>query len=355
MIYTEFDPLQEVIVGDCYAPGDLDRYMRDGDLSNFNKILEEHKQDLDSLADFLKAGNVKVHRPTVHKYKKGIRMPEFEVRIPMAPLVPRDAYIVRDNTILQTYTSMTDRYFDASSYYDIFREMFDQGYNWISQPPPMLKNLYEQEEWYFDQNLYNSKLPNKLLWHTATMFQAGDAVIYNHKGPGTKRGLEWMKRNLPNTRFVSSEHTLQNSFGHIDHGFILIDDDTVLHSGKNWVPRALRKKKLIDLSPYLEPIHMDNYLEAYYGSKGRYDVAWIDKYLDNWKGYTQEVHFDLNCLILDSKNIVFGREMPKLFKFLDTLGITSYTCNIRHAIYWSGDLHCSTLDLKRQGVSRQLI
>ena len=40
-MYTEFDPLQEVIVGDSYAPGDLDKLLPQQSISGFNKILEE--------------------------------------------------------------------------------------------------------------------------------------------------------------------------------------------------------------------------------------------------------------------------------------------------------------------------
>ena len=41
MIYTEFDPLEEVIVGDIYSPGDLDKFLPPKSLYGFNKILEE--------------------------------------------------------------------------------------------------------------------------------------------------------------------------------------------------------------------------------------------------------------------------------------------------------------------------
>ena len=53
MIYTEYDPLESVIVGDTYAPGDVDHLLTKGNINQFNHILEETKQDLDTLADFL--------------------------------------------------------------------------------------------------------------------------------------------------------------------------------------------------------------------------------------------------------------------------------------------------------------
>ena len=86
MIYTEYDPLQSVIVGDTYAPGDVDHLLTKGNTSQFNKILEETKQDLDLLADFLKRGNVEVMRPHIYNYDT-VKMPTFDVQLPIAPVV----------------------------------------------------------------------------------------------------------------------------------------------------------------------------------------------------------------------------------------------------------------------------
>ena len=38
MTYTEYDPLESVIVGDSYAPGDVD-HLLDNNATQFNKIL----------------------------------------------------------------------------------------------------------------------------------------------------------------------------------------------------------------------------------------------------------------------------------------------------------------------------
>lgn len=355
MIYTEFDPLQEVIVGDSYEASDLINLLHKRNLNGFDKILEETKEDLDNLSSLLQSHGVIVHRPDVYRFNTNIEMPTFDIRLPMSPLVPRDAYIVRGKTVIQTYTSLTDRYFDSHSYYNIFKDLFDQGYNWISQPSPVLKNLNETERWFFDKDVYNRELNNKVLWHTATMFQAGDAVIINNKGPGTQSGLEWMKRNLPDTRFITNENTVFENFGHIDHGFILIDDDTVIHAGIEWVPDAIKNKKLIDIKKYLPELKLERFKQDYSQSGSRYDVEWVEKYLENWKGYNQEVCFDLNVIIVDSKNIVWGREIPELFRYLKTFGIESTVAPMRHSLFWEGGIHCATLDIKRNGVSRTII
>ena len=354
MIYTEYDLLESVIVGDTYSPGDVDHLLTSGNITQFNKILEETKQDLDALADFLKQGNVEVMRPTVYQYD-AVKMPQFRIDVPISPIVPRDQYMVMGNTIVQTYTSYTDRYFDSISYYPIFESMFRQGYRWVSQPAPMLKDLNVKDEWFLNDKTYEQQLSDRLLWHTATMFRAGDAFIVNPRGPGSAVGYEWIKRELNDYRFVENNNTRFNGFGHIDHGFIMIDDNTVIHAGIEWVPECLRGKKLIDVSDCVAELDAEQYCKDISVFKNRMDVQWLDKYLENWRGYSQQVCFDLNVLIIDSHNIVFARHIPKLFQKLKALHIDCHVVPQRHYLFWDGGIHCSTLDVKRRGVKRRII
>lgn len=282
MVYTEYDPLEEIIVADSYSPGDLDHLFAGQSLSSFNRILEETKQDFDNLADFLTKGGVTVRRPEVMKYANHISMSGFDVKFPMGPTVPRDQYKVQGKTIIQTYTSLTDRYFDGLSYYKIFSDMFKEGYNWISQPSPPLVNITPEDMWYFSGEIYNTKLKDRILFHTATMFPVGDKIIINSQGPGNTLGYEWLQRNLPEFKFIDAEN-----YGHIDHGFIMIDDETVIHAGIKWIPKALQHLKLIDVEKYVSKTNLDQYKQDFVSSGGKYNLEWIEQYLNNWKGYNQ--------------------------------------------------------------------
>jgi N-dimethylarginine dimethylaminohydrolase len=355
MIYTEYDPLEEVIVADCCLPGDLDHFMPEKSLRLFNRILEETKEDFDKMAEFLKSGNIKVHRPDVLKFDSKISLPNFQVNLPMPPVVPRDQYKVQGKTILQTYTSLTDRYYDGLSYYRIFKELFDQGYNWISQPSPVLKDLDISNMWYINDKVYKENFDDKILWHTATMFPAGDTIILNSKGPGSDSGYEWIKRNLPEFKFIENENTCFENYGHIDHGFLLIDDETIIHAGIEWIPECLRKKRLIDVSSFLPQTNLESYKQDIIDTGGKYQFDWLEKYLKNWRGYNQKVCFDLNVLILDRNNILFAREVPELFRYLKKFGIDCHVSKQRHVLYWEGGIHCSTLDIKRKGEIRKII
>ena len=342
-VWTDWDPLEEVIVGDCYAPGDLDWCIPTEYLNAFNRILFETKEDLDLLATLLTNLQVKVHRPKVFTYADKIVLNKFTVQQPMAPIVPRDQYLVYGDTIYQTYTSMTDRYFDSLSYYDIFQHMFVNGSNWISQPLPNLRNLPADKNWGNQgPTIYHKLFSKQLLWHTATMLKCGDRLITNTLGPGTKAGLNWMQKNLPPSTVIDNPNTIMGNWGHIDHGFFMIDDDTVICVDRTFVPKYLAAKIIHEIGQFITAETVDPEVPLY-------------QLLDPSKGYTQVVAFNSNVLVVDSNNIVVDKHMPELFEFMNTIGVNCHVSPMRHRKFWAAGIHCVTLDIKRRGNKRNII
>jgi len=354
-VWTGWDPLEEIIVGDCYSPGDMDWVLPAPARDNFNIILKETREDLDYLANYLKSMGVIVHRPIVTAYKQSVELENFNVLIPAAPIVPRDQYLVYGNTIYQTYTSMPDRYVDSINYYSVFKQLYDNNHNWISMPPPALSKLSEGDKWWINgEDIYKS-MSDKLLWHTATIFKAGDSIIYNNKGPGTPAGLQWFKQNCPNTKFIENDSRLSKGWGHIDHGFFMTDDNTVLCSSTDWVPSILKNKKVIEIGQYFQRLGVEKLTDDYTATAGKFSPEWLEKWLLEWKGYAQAVNFDTNVLVVDSHNVIFSHYHKELFSFLKNLGITGHVCQQRHGIFWEAGVHCLTLDIKRTGNKRKII
>ena len=318
-VWTEWDPLEEVIVGDCKPtyPG----------VPELDKILTETKEDLDNLADYLSKLGIKVHRPTI-----GDLQPNQ-----VYPIVPRDQYLVYGDCIYQTYTSLRDRYWDGLCYYDIFRRLFNQGYNWISQPPPILEPLP-----YKSRSPYHHEYRHKILFHTATMFKAGDSVIVNDWGPGNQNGFDWIEKNFKE-KLIKNVDTKQDRWGHIDQGFYMTDDDTVFCVSIDWVPQCLRSKKIIEL---------DNRTFDYQATGINFGTKMdLFTWLEQWQGLAQDTAFESNVLVLDSKNIVSSIELPEV----EAHGITVHHVPVRHGLFWEAGIHCLTLDVRRQGSKRQIV
>lgn len=344
-IWTNWDPLKEVIVGDCPNKASSNKLAL---------ILQETKEDLQSLSDYLTKLGVYVHRPKITHYPADINLGNFKIQNPTAPIVPRDQYLMYGNTIYQTYTSMPDRYVDSVNYYHIFKDFFDRGYNWLSMPPPILDSLVDKW-WANGEHVYHTQLKDRILWHTATMFKCGDKLITNVEGPGNKAGMDWMMRNLPKDSIVNAGNTHQHGFGHIDHGWFMTNDDLVFCVNKDWVPEPLRNKEIVELQDHFEKFDDTKFIADYSSTEGKYSDAWLDKWLGEWKGYAQEVFFDSNVLVIDSQNVLFSNYQPGIFKVMERYGINCHVVPQRHGLFWEAGIHCLTLDLVRAGNCRTVI
>lgn len=357
-IWTEWDPLEEIIVGTCPPENFYDNVIQDErSLPLLQTILRETREDLDTLAASLEAMGVKVYRPKNLPFERGIDIAGFKIKNPVAPIVPRDQYLVYGEKIVQTYTSMPDRYLESLAYYDIFRELFEQGFEWNSMPPPLLENFPENTIWYNDSfGRYHNVMKDRLLWHTATMFKCGDALITNMRGPGNNLGLEWMRRQFPDARILSNRGSVQDDLGHIDHGFFMTDDETVFAEKEFWAPGWITKNKnVIYLHDVVDTPDFANYDKGLTESQGKFSYDYLNLWMSEWKGYVQEVAFDFNVLVVDSKNIFISNEQPKLQELLDKRGITCHVSPIRHNHFWDGGIHCLTLDVKRRGERRKVV
>jgi hypothetical protein len=343
MIWTEWDPLSEIIVGGCstdYKLGNqnIDQY--------FTQLLAETSEDLDNLASWLSAAGITVHRPNTTIRPNSI-----------PPMIPRDQYLVYGETIYSTFTSMKERYYDQHYHYDTFTRLFSGGYNWLQQPMPEIPSLPTNEIWYQQGvEIYGSRYKDKLLLHTATATKLGDKLIMNTNGPGTYLGQEWLRRNLPiGTSVISNTGTLANNWGHIDQCWFMVDDETVVCLSKDWVPTCLRNKRIIEIQEYVTFPNLDQYSKDLASCGGKFTERWLEKWLAEWRGYAQDVCFDTNVLLLAPKKILLSNPQPKLERYLESQGIECYSTQLRHGLFWESGVHCCTLDIARTGNLRSII
>jgi N-dimethylarginine dimethylaminohydrolase len=75
----------------------------------------------------------------------------------------------------------------------------------------------------------------------------------------------------------------------------------------------------------------------------------VEEWMNHWVGYIEESVFDLNLIVVDTKNVIVNGYNKKVFDTFSRYGITPHVCNFRHRFFWDGGLHCITSDIHREG------
>jgi hypothetical protein len=74
----------------------------------------------------------------------------------------------------------------------------------------------------------------------------------------------------------------------------------------------------------------------------------IIKHAQTWIGDYTETFFEVNCLVIDEKNVLVLGEHEAIFRKMEEYGITAHPIPFRTRTFWDGGMHCLTLDIRRQ-------
>lgn len=74
----------------------------------------------------------------------------------------------------------------------------------------------------------------------------------------------------------------------------------------------------------------------------------IIKHALDWVGDYRETYFELNCLVVNEKNVVMLGYNKVIEKELACDGITVHWVPFRARSFWDGAMHCLTVDIRRQ-------
>jgi hypothetical protein len=74
----------------------------------------------------------------------------------------------------------------------------------------------------------------------------------------------------------------------------------------------------------------------------------IVKHALDWVGDYRETYFELNCLIINERNVVMLSKNERLAEDLEKRNITVHWVPFRTRSFWDGAMHCLTVDIRRQ-------
>ena len=357
--HNEWDPLEEVIVGDGFPTSlpllDLSFKLffhenlkhsfvpvtdnKEWDYSSINKRhCEEHSEDVETFASLLKSLGIIVKRPktltTIHK----VKTPVFESTIHPA-LNVRDMAMVVGNTIIEGPPTCRYRYFENNLLHHLFLDYFKGGAKWVQAPKPLMTNASFNLDWidendgkqnYVDQQEdYNFfDCGHEIMFDTANCMRLGKHILMNVSNENQRLGAVWLQNTLGKEYKVI---TTPMTDSHIDSSFL------PLKPGVAIITKEYIRDKL--------PPELQSWDLIYIPMRNRSEE---DYKLQGIKLASPRV--ELNVFSISPELIICHTEYEKILnKHLKKYNIEAIGTPFRHCEIFSGGHHCTTLDVRRKG------
>jgi glycine amidinotransferase len=349
-VYTEWGPLKEVIVGDCFLLSDhnVDLSFRlffhdnikdeliQNSLSVQKRLVEQRQEDLDALAVQLEALGIVVHRPQQLERVESFATPEFTDHLRPVDN-PRDQSFIYGNTIIETPCIWRSRYFENDLLKVIFQHYFERGSNWITAPRPIMKDesfdlsyVQRSEKQAIDWNYYDRLTKNfEIMFDGAQCLRFGRDILMNVSNENHRLGAKWLQSALKgqaNLHLVElTDHHIDGMLMPLRPGLLLINHSS-MPSKTDLLPPALQKWEQITV-PYPQEPSLNQVALA-------------------------SVNIAVNVLPLSPDHVmIFGStidECAPLAELLEKEGLKVTAVQLRHSRLFGGGLHCVTLDTVRE-------
>jgi glycine amidinotransferase len=347
--YTEWDPLEEVIVGcldGATIPSNhitvtynlprsvmaLYRLAAGWRYPVWMRRLAE--KELDGFIRLLEGEGIRVRRPDAVDFSRKYRTPHWSSR-GFAVACPRDAYLVVGEEIIEAPMCWRSRYFESEAYRALFKEYFRQGARWTSAPRPQLTDEL------YDEN-FRLPGPGEPMRYTITefepVFDAADFVrcgrdLFVTKSNVTNSlGIEWLRRHLGGGFRIHEMPSLCRQPMHIDSTFMPLAPGKVLinpdYCDVANLPAVVKSWDVL-VAPRPDPVE---------GIMSRISMC------SPWT--------IINVLMLDEKKVVVDASQPTLIRALKDWGFDPLPCPFLSYGPFGGSFHCATLDIRRRGTLR---
>jgi hypothetical protein len=325
--FTNWGRLEEVWLGDCYPAhfyDQLESEVRDV----FYAITENTQEDLAVIQRKLEEFGVQVRRPCYDRIEDFL-MPQYhptsagQLCKPM--ICPRDHFLVFGNTLFGGT-------WDHRAWTDAIAEYaLDSGSHIVERP----------------------NIPGAGHINGANTVRAGRDFYLDSYWNGGDIDVEYLQQTFKDYRL----HVLNNG-GHVD-GCFAIAKPGVLITSKYYddYERTFPGWEKINIS---QPEFSKHTLawRTGPGHNGKWHVPGVSdsakfndhviKHAQDWVGDYTETYFEVNCLVIDEKNVLMLGENEGVFRELERHGITAHSLPFRTRTFWDGGLHCITLDIRRQ-------
>ena len=409
-VYQHWDPLKTCVVGSCWPP-EFFSYIHNSYIRNvMEKIAIETQEDLDRLADWLQARNVDVLRPNTAEWQNAHEpITNENVRHWLPPVAPRDVHIMIGNKFYVHDSIKRSQYgceiAEWPGWQDFYNNIKDSSWPdcisemQFSQLPMNIQQeciehgyfQYRNDKWFA---ITEPKKSNWNVYHDVYKFvkshgnpvidvsQTPYASLDYHVGSYITRlghDLFFGSHNLD--LMTDQENELAdlicgNDFqkhciltgGHSDGTYCVVAPGLIV---TYYDKTDFDHTQFSKLFPGWEIVYGDDrstyeQLPDYRCWKRKGCDRWlipseadnpllrdfIDGYLSDWTGNASETRFFVNFFMIDPHTAVVAHEDKTIIRAMERYGITCHVLPLRHLFFWDAGIHCSTLDLDRDGIKQ---
>ncbi len=365
--WNEWDPLKRVIVGkpegtNIQAPEPAWRY--DFPEGGFplptygpfpQEMVDAANEQMDYFVSVLEKRGVQVDRPVIHPcmFNKPVSTPDWTQLNCYGINNPRDVFLCHGKYLIETAGCSRSRWYEYLNLRPVFEQYFkeDPEMVWFTAPKPRLtdesfvKNYY----YYYDnvwtdeekkQRLYNWEFQlteKEPLWDGADAMRFGKDIIHQGSSVTNKAGMDWLKRMFAELG-IRVHHVLVDERYHPRHidgtlvplrpGLVMYTEDHPPRTPELW---DLFKKNDWELVQAAEPVYVhEDKISLVSPPRGK---SWIS----------------MNTFSIDPKTVCVEAHETAYCEQLDKLGFEVIPIPYEKVIPFGGALHCTTLDIYREG------
>ena len=367
--WNEWDPLKRVILGrpqgtqvPAPEPGWDHDYPDHGyPLGTYGpfpqEMVDAATEQMDNFAQILEDHGVTVDWIEVHPALADVRAfstPDWTQLNARGINNPRDLFLVVGNEIIEAPGALRSRWFEYLHLRPLFERYFkeDPEFLWRAAPRPRLTDeSYEKNYFYSFRNVWTDEEKERRmhewkyhlsekepLWDAADALRCGKDIFWHCSAVVNRSGLDWVKRHFA-TRDIRL-HPVQFDGDvlpwHIDYLFAALRPGLAIHN-PNWHPTTEDFKELFrindwELIPAAQPTHHQKDSVNIIGRK--------------IEGPQQ---CQMNTLSLGPNKICVEAHELRYIDQLTKLGFEVIEVPYNHVYPFGGMLHCTTLDVYREG------
>ncbi|MBC8511998.1 MAG: serine/threonine protein kinase [Dehalococcoidia bacterium] len=375
--WNEWDPLKRVIIGrpeGTNVPAPEPAWWYDLPKGGYplptygpfpQEMVDAANEQMNYFVSVLEKRGVKVERPTLHPcmFNKPVSTPDWTQLNMHGVNNVRDVFIIHGNYIIEATTCRRSRWYEYLNLRPLFVEYFknDPEVVHFGAPKPRLTDKSYVKNYYYDfnhvwthdqktQRLYNWEFQlseEEPLWDGADAWRCGKDIFHQASCVTNRGGMDWLKRTFAALEPGIRVHEVQfdtpedpkkpnnHHPWHIDVNLAVPRPGLCLYN-EDWKPRTpefweLFKKNDWELIPAARPTYVHKnlvYLTDLYESK-----SWIS---------VNTFSVAPNVMCVEAHETAFIEQLTKL-------GVEVIPIPYEKVIPFGGALHCTTLDVYREG------